>query len=70
MLGELQPLGQESTKRLFYFILAANRWSEIGQGPGTAFFGRSYIPAILEAPGVGGRITGRQRAENLVVFMK
>ncbi|MCO6476370.1 MAG: hypothetical protein J5I94_07105 [Phaeodactylibacter sp.] len=51
-------------------ILAANRLSEIGQGPATAFLERSYLPAIQEAPSAGGRLTGRQRAENLEVYMK
>ncbi|MCB0563117.1 MAG: hypothetical protein KDD01_01930 [Phaeodactylibacter sp.] len=51
-------------------ILAKDKLSEIGQGPGTAFLERSYLPGIQEAPTAGGRITGRQRAENLEVYMK
>ncbi|MCB9298911.1 MAG: hypothetical protein H6559_38200 [Lewinellaceae bacterium] len=51
-------------------ILAKDKLSQVGQGPGTAFLERSYLPAIREAPGAGGRLTGRQRAENLEVYMK
>ncbi|MCB0596209.1 MAG: hypothetical protein H6557_13150 [Lewinellaceae bacterium] len=51
-------------------ILAKNKLSEVGQGPGTVFLERSFIPAIQEAPSAGGRVTGRQRAENLEVYLK
>lgn len=51
-------------------ILAKDKLSQVSQGPGTAFLERSYLPAIREAPGAGGRLTGRQRAENLEVYMK
>lgn len=50
-------------------ILAKDKLEKIGHGPGTVFMDRSFIPAISEAPGAGGRLTGRYRPENQEVFM-
>lgn len=51
-------------------ILAQNILQQVGQGPGTTFLDRSYIPTLLDATGAGGRITGRFRPQNQMPYMK
>ncbi|MCB0552469.1 MAG: hypothetical protein KDD02_02870 [Phaeodactylibacter sp.] len=50
-------------------ILGKDKLEKIGHGPGTAFMDRSFTPALIEATGAGGRLTGRYRPENQEVFM-
>ncbi|MCB0683851.1 MAG: hypothetical protein KDC32_23540 [Saprospiraceae bacterium] len=50
-------------------VLGKDKLEKIGAGPGTLFMDRRYQPALSQATGAGGLLTGRYRPENAeVVF--
>lgn len=48
-------------------ILSAAKTAELGLGENTAFMDRKYIPALMQSPDVGGKISGRYRPVNTTV---
>jgi hypothetical protein len=51
-------------------ILSKAKLEKIGQGPGTVWLDRSYLPGLIQATGAGGIINGRYRPENMQVYMR
>ena len=49
-------------------ILAKNQLEKVGQGPGTVWMDRSYLPGLTQQTSAGGKILGRYRPENLPVY--
>lgn len=51
-------------------ILAKDKLSRLGAGPGKVFLDRSYLPELSEKTSAGGIILGRYRPANLSVQIK
>jgi hypothetical protein len=51
-------------------VLGKNKLELVGQGNGTLSLDRRYQPALQEATGAGGLLTGRYRPENINVYFE
>ena len=59
-----RDMGMES------IILSKIQLEKVGQGPGTIWLDRSYIPKLKESTSVGGRLIGRYRPINATAYFK